>query len=664
MRNQALDVGGMQVIRGVLWCHLAAAVGATACGSHPRLTLTASRGVRSTPTARPHEAARAVGAARVAVTDERARARTRVAPPRSAQSGPLAIDATERTAAIADADADAVVVLSVTRSGVSTTRSIATESGPSAVLFDGTETLYVCERRAGSIAAFDARTGALRGRVAVASDPVAMALSPDESTLFVASAMSARAIAIDAASLAIRASVDVSREPRSIAVSVDGRTLFIGHAAGPLLSTIDVAATNMRAEVLPRPQLPTVRAVAEDTLTSGSSAFPERVEFAEGQRPARADTIAIEPASGHVLVAFSSNRTGSRGGGGGYGGSGELIVRPTKTAFAFAVFDPRSRRWIYTDTSDRTTTARSRTDPRVVRLPLAMTLVGRRVTLLSAGTDAIAEFSLPGVSRRRGPREPLDVTLTRTLDTPIGLIATSWGESIVYSQVDHAVEYGPANRRQRLRVGNERLPESIALGRRLFYTADDRRLSLDGLSCAHCHPDGRDDGMTWALGNEVRQTPSLVGRLVAPFSWSGRNSTLTQNIRETIERLGGQGGLRRVEVEALAAYVTEGMFVPAVSHNEPAEVVRRGRELFNGAADCARCHEPSRSFADGERHLVAYSVFDTPSLRFVSRTPPYFHDGRFDSLAVMLASHRARMGRSALLPAEDRAALEAYLRTL
>ena len=56
--------------------------------------------------------------------------------------------------------------------------------------------------------------------------------------------------------------------------------------------------------------------------------------------------------------------------------------------------------------------------------------------------------------------------------------------------------------------------------------------------------------------------------------------------------------------------------------------------------------------------------FDTPSLEFIGGTAPYFHDGRYATLEALLADPESSMGHSASLPAEDRAALAAYLRSL
>ena len=115
----------------------------------------------------------------------------------------------------------------------------------------------------------------------------------------------------------------------------------------------------------------------------------------------------------------------------------------------------------------------------------------------------------------------------------------------------------------------------------------------------------------------------------------------------------------------------------------------RGRQLFmtgvaEGGAGCSSCHVPPTFAlaADARSNgLVAgvRRVFRAPSLRSVGLTGPYMHDGRFATLAEVVAFYadgvrdgpaldpRLRDGRGPrrlnLSPA-DRAALVAFMRTL
>jgi cytochrome c peroxidase len=106
------------------------------------------------------------------------------------------------------------------------------------------------------------------------------------------------------------------------------------------------------------------------------------------------------------------------------------------------------------------------------------------------------------------------------------------------------------------------------------------------------------------------------------------------------------------------------MPTPATDAAEGARVAR-GRELFHAEqVGCASCHREGGS-SDGARHEVGSGLLlDTPSLRFVAGTAPYFHDGRYPTLAAMLRATRGTMGWGGDLADADLDALEAYLLTL
>src|SRR5690606_5736966 len=96
------------------------------------------------------------------------------------------------------------------------------------------------------------------------------------------------------------------------------------------------------------------------------------------------------------------------------------------------------------------------------------------------------------------------------------------------------------------------------------------------------------------------------------------------------------------------------------------QLVARGRELFESeTVGCATCHTDGGRGSDGARHNVGGGVeVETPALSFVARTAPYFHDGRFATLADMLRETRGKMGWAADMSDDDLRALEAYLQTL
>jgi mono/diheme cytochrome c family protein len=211
---------------------------------------------------------------------------------------------------------------------------------------------------------------------------------------------------------------------------------------------------------------------------------------------------------------------------------------------------------------------------------------------------------------------------------------------------------------------------AAARGRLLFYRTDDVRIADDGVACSSCHPDGRDDANTWTTPFGPRQTPMLAGRMsgTAPYGWEGDRATLADYISNTVSRLGGKG-IEPRDLEDLSSFL---LAMKGPSHRDAMEeeLVQRGRTLFEDSEQgCSGCHLGGAG-TDGSQHEIArhrsdsVAGFDTPSLRFLSGTAPYFHDGRYGTLEELLADPSSRMGATARLADADRAALAAYLRSL
>jgi DNA-binding beta-propeller fold protein YncE/mono/diheme cytochrome c family protein len=547
--------------------------------------------------------------------------------------------------------------------------------------------VYVTERGTNQLSVYDTRDGQLKCRADVAADPYGVALAPDERTVYVVSGITRTLTALDTDTLSPRATAVLPREPRGVLASPDGRRVFVSHLAGAPLSAVQVGET-LRPVVLPELPIP----VEHDGAGS-------RVE----PLPSQAWSLALEPRSARVVVPFMVSRTGREVPVvqrlDAYGAGSVEPERGEKTSFTVAVFDPARDLWEAVH-SRRAMSARAIAGSPRVPAAVAVRPGDGTVFVASMGTGEVlptivarsAPASVPvattgparhppmleGLEGRRGPRPRGRTSLgvgvspaeALALTAPCGVAVTRDGAVLAYSQVEHAVEFRGPGGRLRTSTGMETLAGDVARGRRLFYTANDPRLSSGGLSCGGCHPDGRDDGLTWFLSHGPRQTPTLAGRLVTPFNWVGSARSVEANIAQTIHRLGGTG-ITIMEVDALAAYLQRGLVVPQLPAARVTAEVTRGRELFHGVAGCNTCHDPGRNFTDGQLHelggLRSDDVdrqFDTPSLRYVNATAPYFHDGRYASLRAMLTDPSHRMGHVEVLSPHDVDALTAYLETL
>jgi cytochrome c peroxidase len=272
-------------------------------------------------------------------------------------------------------------------------------------------------------------------------------------------------------------------------------------------------------------------------------------------------------------------------------------------------------------------------------------------------------------------------------------VAALFGAAVILAVAMHAAEpkvplgvelYRPAPSDNRL------TPARIALGRRLFF---DRRLSRDGtISCASCHEPQRafTDGRAVAQGiggaRGRRNSPTLVNRAWgSSFFFDGRARSLedlalrpildptelgsTADAVLSLARSNYRSRLRaafdaepslELIAKALASYlrtIVDGnsAFDRFAAGNDSALTMsaRRGRMLFTGKAGCGQCHA-GPNLTDEEFHNTGVAwrtgvladegragvtraaadrgAFKTPTLREISRTAPYMHNGSLATL--------------------------------
>jgi cytochrome c peroxidase len=215
------------------------------------------------------------------------------------------------------------------------------------------------------------------------------------------------------------------------------------------------------------------------------------------------------------------------------------------------------------------------------------------------------------------------------------------------------------------------LPAQLELGRRLFYSGITPTITtpLSGVSCATCHFESRNDGLSWMeIDGIFRQTLSLAGPMseTAPFTWNNDVATVADEVEITSQaRLGGRGGTQEL-YDAVAAYIESTPEIDHARRGERSAAADRGAALFaDPQVGCARCHSGPR-FTDQQPHdLYGLEQVDTPSLIGVAATAPYLHDGSAPTLrAVLESATAAGMGDVSGLDDAALSDLEAYLRTL
>lgn len=225
-------------------------------------------------------------------------------------------------------------------------------------------------------------------------------------------------------------------------------------------------------------------------------------------------------------------------------------------------------------------------------------------------------------------------------------------------------------------VLEDALEPAVSLGRKLFHDALDHRIAQAGsVSCASCHPDGRDDGRTWQFTFGPRNTPQLGGGLseTAPFHWPGDVRTHHELNSATVLAFMGGSGLDTQSLDAIAAYIDTIRPAPSITALGEPEAVARGREIFHSPeTGCAQCHT-GRHFTDNRNWDVGTRAgasdrqdFQTPVLHGLSRSGPYLHDGSKRTLEDLVRDlvRTDRMGKGSHLTDQQAADLVEYLKSL
>jgi len=234
---------------------------------------------------------------------------------------------------------------------------------------------------------------------------------------------------------------------------------------------------------------------------------------------------------------------------------------------------------------------------------------------------------------------------------------------------------------------NPTTPEKAALGRQLFF---DKRLSVDGSkSCYSCHVNehGLTDGLPVAIGaggkKLTRSSPTLWnigyhkefywdGRSAslekqAAAAWTGANMGAKDKQTDIVASINAIPGYRSQFQKVFGSDATPDNIAKAISAYERTIVcgdtafdkfqqgdqsalsdeAKRGWEIFRGKAGCGTCHAGAL-LTDLQYHNVGVGMdapepdggrknftkddkdtgaFKTPTLRNISRTAPYFHNG-------------------------------------
>lgn len=653
-------------------------------------------------------------------------------------SGSLALSKDDAQLFVADADLDTLFVVDAKTHEV--LREVPVGRQPEKVLVAPDGTVFVTNRLGRSVSVVREGDAAESARLDVGVEPVGLAVSSDGRTLYVVNATSRADAefgtlqAFDTRTLETKWEVAVGHEPRGITLMGDGKAAITLYKDGDLV-LVDLAAGKVLKAGTRVFEAMNASALGITTTTGGGDPFdkPAPEPFpgfgVSTARPRGLEAITVSPDGTQLYVASLIMTDGvldtgvepldprfpdGSGGGSGSGYGGGSCGTTAVASAALLTFDAEARPQV-DDVATCTGEARTERPPMLltstvpempVQGPRALALDPTGAFLFIANFDsnnvAIVPTSQKQSDMTFGSNAPRDIggffgggTVHQLVSVgagPTGIaVARDGKKAWVYNAFDHSVSRleslggRVANVETRKLTTREALSADAVAGRRLFFSAVDKRMNnpATGISCGTCHLEGREDGHVWNFSDGPRQTPSLQGRLLAktaPFHWNGEFPSLMDFMSHTVtKRMGGDGVSAAMEKQ-VAAFI-ESMPAADNPHADlPADAKARGQAAYD-KAECGSCHGgeafTDNKFADVGTLVTAGPVVDrldllphgglnTPSLLGLSRTAPYLHDGSAQTLKarILIGKEKDLHGKTSRLSAAEVDDLVAYLKSL
>lgn len=573
-------------------------------------------------------------------------------------------------------------------SGTSTTVALGETSEPTRVARAG-DRFIATLRGQRAIAEIDAITGDLvRTLPTTGPEPYGIVATEAGDRVYVSISQGNQIEERDGDSLEVLRTFDVPADPRWLALRPQGDLLVVGHGTGEDLTAIDLEDARLTSLQLP---------------THFTSVFDNRTGTNRDVR--LAGRVTGDPgftADGTLLAVpafFADNTSGEQGTGGvpsfPYYAAGQTT---TLGRFNAAVVLYRTRG----GSADSTSSATQLVADFAGGGGFGGTILRSYLTSVTPSPDGLAWLTTMEASdavllvdATPEARKPADasgiafpnVAVTNTGRGPRGLALLDTTEMWTHTFLSRGVQdidYGLLREEARaeirgnttaipvdaLPIAREIAPQVLTddqqIGAGLFYSAADATMGAAGVSCSTCHFEGRTDGLTWALMNGERQTPSLAGNVsaTAPVTWTNDVPTVAEEAQFTASfRMGSQlGDTHAGAIESFVDFVR----LPDLPEVTDTEAIARGKAVFEREdVGCATCHTGD-AFTDNAHHdLYGLEAVNTPTLLGIAATAPYLHDGSAQTLRdVLIRSRDGRMGDTSMLSDAELNDLETYLQSL
>ena len=504
-----------------------------------------------------------------------------------------------------------------------------------------------------SVTVLDAQSLQILAEIPVGDDPRTLAIAPDSLSALVTNHTGATLSLLDLAQLVEVGSYAVGSMPYGVVT--DGARVFVSEFAPGHVGVLDHNSGERLAHIAVAP-FPAGLALSADGaslyvthLFSGrvtlidARSLEVKANITTGASTNLSQFVAISPNGDKAyLPQTRSNVTNTAM-------LFDSTVFPVVNVLDLGAFRLIVRERVTLDTADRP-----------VNMPFAVALSpdGKMLYLANAGSD---DLSVIDLSTNQG------VAHISVGANPRGIAITPDGTRVFVNNVLDGtlsvIDTGTLTVTETVTLTNIPLAAPILQGKRIFHSAAEPVLTTDNwISCATCHFDGMMDARTWlGFPDGPRNTPSLLGVAeTLPMHWSGDFDEL-QDVEITIRDIQVGSGLVEgeahdtlgsahagisPELDALAMYMAILEIPPSPYVANPVRLAR-GEAVFN-TLECQSCHPPPL-YTDLQLHDVGTgdpakeknshgrgTNFDTPSLRALWLTAPYFHDGSASTLADAL----------------------------
>jgi YVTN family beta-propeller protein len=509
---------------------------------------------------------------------------------------------------------------------------------------------YVANRGSGSISVVDLAASQVVSEVSLGYRPYGVLVSPDGGILYAAVQGSDRVVILDTSTLEILSTLPVADRPSGLALSADGKTLYVTHL---LSNTITVLPARVQTLYLPLilkssqfivHSTQDVPPGPDDPVSHLQSSVSSIALFPDSNL---IQSIVISPDESVAYIPHTRSNSTNR-----------ALTFDTTVFPLISLIDLTAGQHLTGHQIDLGTL-----DPPGVGLPFDAAIApdGQELWVTNAASNDLSVINL--VDRHLASHIEVG-------DNPRGIIMSPDGSTAYVNNTlagtVSVVDTTSYQVTDVLSVTELPLPPVLLNGKRLFHSSDDPRVSLaQWISCNTCHFEGEHDGRTWFFGFAgPRNTTSLLSMIQTyPLRWSGEwNESADSEFANRKENFGSglvdpmycglsppdcvhqppnQG--RAYDLDSLALFLDslEMSLSPGHAQGEPlTEAEQRGQAIYEDEElGCITCHPPPL-YTDLENHDVGTATvderigpaYDTPTLRGLYDSAPYFHDGSAKTL--------------------------------